>query len=62
MEKANNFKSSWKKIDKVIHEMKSALTLAYHAETQLAKARMKMGKAIDTIYGSINAMMNKKEE
>jgi len=64
MKKINGFKTSWKKIDKVLHDMKNALTIINLAEhnfnASMDKAKKKIGNGIEGIFDSINKMRNGK--
>ena len=64
MKKINGFKTSWNKIDKVLHDMKNALTILnlaeYNFKSSMDKAKEKIGNGIEGIFEAINEIRNDK--
>jgi len=56
--KINNFKASWKNIDKVMHKMKGSLSLMYKGMDYQRKAMVAITDGLETLYKSINEMVN----
>ena len=60
--KINNFKTSWKEISDIIHDMKSAVQSLINSREKQNEAMQKIIDGVEKIYDSIGKMADRNNE